>query len=60
MQATTSNSPTYYSCNDHFSSFDRRLDISPSRSPTSGVTLHEAEGIFIRTLILILCYINEL
>ncbi|KAD4386322.1 hypothetical protein E3N88_26491 [Mikania micrantha] len=43
-EATTSNSPTYYSCNDHFSSFDQRQDTSPSQSPTFGIALQDSEG----------------
>ncbi|KAJ0578846.1 putative CRAL-TRIO lipid binding domain, CRAL/TRIO domain, CRAL/TRIO domain superfamily [Helianthus annuus] len=43
-EATTSDSPAYYSCNDHFTSFDQRQDTSPSQSPTSGITLQDSEG----------------
>ncbi|XP_076942547.1 phosphatidylinositol/phosphatidylcholine transfer protein SFH13-like [Bidens hawaiensis] len=43
-EATTSDSPTFYSCNDHFSPFDQRQDISPSQSPTSNITVHHTEG----------------
>lgn len=49
-EATTSDSPSFYSCNDHFSvneeasAFDQGLDVSPTQSPTSGVALHVSEG----------------
>ncbi|KAK1406915.1 hypothetical protein QVD17_38524 [Tagetes erecta] len=42
-EATTSDSPPYYSCNDHFSSTDQS-DSSPSQPPTSGEALQDPEG----------------
>ncbi|KAI7734431.1 hypothetical protein M8C21_004080 [Ambrosia artemisiifolia] len=43
-EATTSDSPAYYSCNDHFSPFGQRQDTSSSQSPTSGLALQDSEG----------------
>ncbi|XP_071692323.1 phosphatidylinositol/phosphatidylcholine transfer protein SFH13-like isoform X2 [Rutidosis leptorrhynchoides] len=48
-EATTSDSPTFYSCNDHFSPVDNARYIAPT--PTSSVTLQDSEGaLFIQLL----------
>lgn len=49
MQATTSDSPTFYNCNDHFSPYEEAstIDQGDQEGPDiSGLALQDSEGMF--------------